>query len=141
MGFDGNILFFFCNAIAPEKGGVERWCASVRGDFEARGNGVFYLAAKPVWKEFADAERQSFLPDPKKFDCAENAAFFENLLREKNVRVVLYLWADGKRFPFAREAEALGVPVVAAIRTDPCFYERRLRGSGALMRLKRFLRF
>ena len=141
MGFDGNILFFFCNAIAPDKGGVERWCASVSGDFESRGNGVFYLAAKPVWKEFADARRQSFLPNPEKFDCAENAAFFENLLREKNVRVVLYLWADGKRFPFAREAAALGVPVVAAIHTDPCFYERRLRGNGLPMRLKRFLRF
>ena len=141
MGFGGNILLFFCNAIAPEKGGVERWCASVRGDFEARGNGVFYLAAKPVWKEFADAERQSFLPNPKKFACAENAAFFEILLREKNIRVVLYLWADGKRFPFAREAARRGVPVVAAIRTDPCFYERRLRGNGALMRVKRLLRF
>ncbi|MGN0835627.1 MAG: glycosyltransferase [Candidatus Spyradosoma sp.] len=141
MGFAGNILFFFCNAIAPEKGGVERWCASVRGDFEARGNGVSYLAAKPVWKEFADAERQFFLPNAGTFDCAENAAFFEKLLREKDIRVVLYLWADGKRFPFAREAAACGVPVVAAIRTDPCFYERRLRGGGLLMRVKRFLRF
>ena len=141
MGFGGNILLFFCNAIAPEKGGVERWCASARVGFEARGNGVFYLAAKPVWREFADAERQFFLPNEKTFSCPENAAFFEKLLREKRIGVVLYLWADGKRFPFAREAARRGVPIVAAIRTDPCFYERRLRGNGALMRVKRLLRF
>ncbi len=141
MEFSGNILFFFCNAIAPEKGGVERWCASVCGDFEAYGNGVFYLAAKPVWKDFADAGRQSFLPNAKTFDCAENAVFFENLLREKNIRVVLYLWADGKRFPFVREAKKCGVPVVAAIHTDPCFYEQRLRGNSLLMRVKRAFRF
>ena len=141
MSFCGNILFFFCNAVAPDKGGVERWCASARVDFESRGNAVFYLAAKPVWKDFADAERQFFLPNAKNFDCAENAAFFEKLLRERQISVVLFLWADGKRFPFARQAEKLGVPVVAAIRTDPCFYEQRLRGNGLVARVKRFLRF
>ena len=141
MSFSGNILLFFCNAIAPEKGGVERWCASARVGFEARGNACFYLAAKPVWREFADAERQFFLPNEKTFSCPENAAFFEKLLREKRIGVVLFLWADGKRFPFAREAARCGVPVIAAIRTDPCFYERRFRGNGLRSEVKRFLRF
>lgn len=136
-----NVLFLHSITIAPEKGGIERATRTLADGFLERGHSVFFLAAKSTWREAADAERQAFLPNPAKFDCAENAAFFEKFLRERAVDVVVFQWADGKRFPFAREAEALGVPVVAAIHTDPCFYERRLRGSGALMRLKRFLRF
>lgn len=136
-----NVLFLHSITIAPEKGGIERATRTLADGFLERGNSVFFLAAKPIWREAADAERQSFLPNPKKFDCAENAAFFETFLRERAVDVVVFQWADGKRFPFAREAEKLGVPVVAAIHTDPCFYERRLRGNGLLMRVKRFLCF
>ncbi len=136
-----NLLFLFCNAIAPEKGGIERWTASMTAEFEARGNRCFYLAAKSVWKEFADPERQFFLPNLRKFDVPENHVFFEQFLRDKKISRVIFLWADGKRFPFSKICKKLGVPVISAVHIDPCFYENRFRGNGFLMRLKRFLRF
>ena len=135
------ILLFHSQTIAAEKGGIERASKTLADAFAVRGCEVFYLAAKPVWREFADAARQFFLPNEKTFSCPENAAFFEKLLREKRIGVVLFLWADGKRFPFAREAARCGVPVIAAIHTDPCFYERRFRGNGLRSKVKRFLRF
>ena len=113
------ILLFHSQTIAAEKGGIERASQTLADAFAVRGCEVFYLAAKPVWREFADAERQFFLPNEKTFSCPENAAFFEKLLREKRIGVVLFQWADGKRFPFAREAARCGVPVIAARHTDP----------------------
>ncbi len=136
-----NILFLYCNVIAPSKGGVESWTAAMCEEFERRGHVCFYLAAKPVWKEFADPKRQYFLPDEKKFASSENANFFESLLREKHIDRILYLWADGKRFPFAEICQKSSIPVIAAIRTDPEFYLLRFRGKGLLQRVKRLLRF
>ncbi len=140
-GVKMNILFFNSNAIAPDRGGIERWTDSICVELEKRGNACFYLAAKPVWKEFADPVRQSFLPNSKNLCCRANAEFFEELLVEKKIDRVLFLWADGKRFPFAKICRELRIPVIAAIHTDPEFYLSRFRGNGVLKKVKRFLRF
>ena len=136
-----SILFLHSIAIDPTKGGIERATKTLADEFAARENAVFYIAAKRVYEDSCDRSRQFFLPNSETFDCAENAEFFERFLRENGVEIVIFQWADGKRFPFFSETEKNGVPVVAAIHTDPCFYENRLRGSGLLMRLKRALRF
>jgi len=136
-----NILFLHSLAIAPDKGGIERVTATLADEFAARGNGVFYLAAKPTWAEFSDRSRQFFLPDAKHFASQENAEFFEKFLAERAIDVAVFQWADGKRFPFGEICKKRGVPVVAAIHTDPCFYEQRLRGNGLATRFKRWLRF
>ncbi len=135
------ILFLHSLAIAPEKGGIERVTRTLTDGFLARGHSVYFLAAKPTWKEFADVERQFYLPDAKDFAAPENAAFFEAFLRERAIDAVVFQWADGKRFPFGDICRKLGVPVISAIHTDPCFYERRLRGHGILKSLKRWWRF
>lgn len=136
-----NILFLHSIVIAPEKGGIERVTRTLADEFSARGHGVYFLAAKPTWEEFADKERQFILPDTKQFAAPENAVFFEKILREKAINVVVFQWADGKRFPFKNVCRRLRIPVFSAIHTDPCFYEQRLRGNGLLLRIKRFLRF
>lgn len=136
-----NILFLHSIVIAPDKGGIERVTQTLTDEFVANGNTVFFIAAKPTWKEFADKTRQFFLPNETQFDCSENAEFFEKFLREHGINVVIFQWADGKRFPFGEICRKLGVPVISAIHTDPCFYEQRLRGSGLLKSVKRRLRF
>jgi len=137
------ILFLHSIAIAPEKGGIERWAASMTAEFEARGNACFYLAAKPVWKECADAVRQAFLPNAKRFDSRENATFFDAFLCAKKIDVVLFSWADGKRLPeaFANACRSRSVPVIAVIHTEPNFYFHRYCGNGIFARLKRYFRF
>jgi len=137
------ILFLHSIAIAPGKGGIERCVAAMTSEFEARGIACFYLAAKPVWKECADAARQAFLPNAKQFDSRENTIFFDAFLCAKKIDIVLFSWADGKRIPkaFADACRSRSVPVVAVIHTDPNFYFHRYCGSGIFARLKSYLRF
>lgn len=136
-----NILFLHSIVIAPEKGGIERVTRTLADCFSEKGNNVWFLAAKPTWREFADEERQFFLPDANIFSSPENAVFFETFLRERKVDAVIFQWADGKRFPFGEICRKLRVRVISAIHTDPCFYEQRLRGNGFFSRVKRWLRF
>lgn len=135
------ILFLHSIAIAPDKGGIERVTRTLTDGFLERGHTVYFLAAKPTWKEFADKERQFYLPNAKDFAAPENVGYFERFLREHAVDVVIFQWADGKRFPFGEICRKLRVPVISAIHTDPCFYEQRLRGSGIFKSLKRWWRF
>lgn len=135
------ILFLHSLVIAPDKGGIERVTRTLTDGFLERGHTVYFLAAKPTWKEFADKERQFFLPNAKEFAAPENAGYFERFLREHAVDVVIFQWADGKRFPFGEICRKLRVSVISAIHTDPCFYERRVRGSGMVKAIKRWWRF
>lgn len=103
----------------PSYGGIERVTDLLTKEFLRRGHRITYLAAKPspspITYSFPTA--QLFLPEEGGFANSRNLEFYEELLSEQSVDVVLNQrgWA-----PFMNEALSIGgVKTISVIHSTP----------------------
>lgn len=82
-----NILFFYTEAINPQKGGVERVTYSLANYFCEQGNCVYFLGLHND-SSFVD-DRQLYLPNRQELMVLENKQFFKECILSKEINVII----------------------------------------------------
>lgn len=85
------ILFIYENEFIPEKGGIRRVTDVLAREFLKRGHDVFYLVFRktPEGCNYDYPVENFYFPDGYG-DTEENKKFLKNLLREKEIDIVIY---------------------------------------------------
>ncbi len=84
-----NILFLYNGVIDPEKGGIQRVTSVLADYFEGKGHTVWYLSLDFYKKETPHPRRQLMFPDSRSLDAVENMVYWENILLEKHIDIVI----------------------------------------------------
>lgn len=85
-----NVLFIAQFPIYPVKGGVQRVTLTLAEEFENKGVKVFFLALREKTQAtLAEDIRQSYLPNPSPFSSYENVRYFNNLIKDKQIAVLI----------------------------------------------------
>lgn len=84
-----NILFLYAGVIDPNKGGIQRVTSVLSDYFEEKGHSVWYLSLNFYKKENPHPNRQLMFPDKRALDTDENITFWEDVLWEKNIDIVV----------------------------------------------------
>ena len=82
-----SILFLYNEAINPITGGVERTTYLLSEFLESRGYIVYFLGLNNI--HGVNDKRQFILPNSTKFCSPENVQFYQNILIEKSVKLVI----------------------------------------------------
>ena len=82
-----NILFLYEEAINPLTGGVERTTFLLASYFESKGYNVFFLGLTN--SHLIEDKRQFLLPDSSSFISPKNINYFQSILVEKSIKIVI----------------------------------------------------
>lgn len=124
-----NILFVATHAFSPHRGGIERFCLTLGGRFAEDGHAVHYLAA------LDDVQNkdvlQFFLPDTSCIHSVDNARFFEHLVRDKSIDIILNQQADNQAWiTLCKEArQHTCFKLITILHFDPYHYQHIFRAS------------
>ena len=84
-----NILFVYSSEIIPENGGVQRVTFVLKNHFESQDNKVFFLSLKKESNTDDTNLDQFFLPHADELYNIENISYYINLLKQKQVDIVI----------------------------------------------------
>lgn len=125
-----NVLFITMPAVVPNKGGIGRVTGILAEELEKKGVRCRYLALLRENEDGADAGRQFYLPFPreKNFSSPENQRFYERLLSEQKIDVVIFQ-CSFKKFPFKKFKGH--PPLIFVLHNDPCEYSAHIADKAA----------
>lgn len=137
-----NVLFCYQNGFYCQNGGVQRFCSTLGEFLSKKGMNVFYLSLLDDIEFKKHNQNTCFhLPDKKQLYSNKNKLFYEKLLRNLEIDVIINNETTNNRFGFfANIVHKNQVKQISVFHQDPLQNINELKASFSLLNISNLFR-